>query len=218
MDDLTYDYINGTSTYVYQRRDMFRVNSDTALLASFMKIKANESVLDIGTNNGALLLHAASLSNGKLYGVDIQEDACELARFNFEKANIPATILCADINDIQLEKLDVIICNPPYFSYGENSNFNESQALKIARHEDFLTLDKLCAKVSDLLKVQGRFYMVHRSERLVDILCTCRKYNLEVKTIQFVYHRKNESSSTVLIEAVSGAKSHTVVLEPIFKE
>ena len=58
MEDYTYDYINGTDIYLYQHKKMFRINTDTALLAQFMKVKKGERVLDIGTNNGALLLAA----------------------------------------------------------------------------------------------------------------------------------------------------------------
>ena len=62
MENYTYDYINGTDIYLYQHKKMFRINTDTALLAQFMKVKKGERVLDIGTNNGALLLrHTAML-------------------------------------------------------------------------------------------------------------------------------------------------------------
>ena len=53
MENYTYDYINGTDIYLYQHKKMFRINTDTALLAQFMKVKKGERVLDIGTNNGA---------------------------------------------------------------------------------------------------------------------------------------------------------------------
>ena len=75
--NMTYDYLPGTDIYLHQRKDMFRMNTDTALLGYFMKVKENECVMDIGTNNGALLLYASMYTQGKLIGVDVQKEACE---------------------------------------------------------------------------------------------------------------------------------------------
>ena len=84
MDNLlSFDYLPGTDIYLYQRRDMFRMNTDTALLGHFMRVKENDTVLDIGCNNGALLLYASQYTKGKLIGVDIQKEACELAEKEF---------------------------------------------------------------------------------------------------------------------------------------
>ena len=87
--ELTYDYIAGTDIHLWQRKDMFRINTDTAQLARFMKIRKGERVLDVGTNNGALLLAAAADEPSFLCGVDIQEEACELA----ESFGIPNLLL-----------------------------------------------------------------------------------------------------------------------------
>ena len=95
--ELTYDYIAGTDIHLWQRKDMFRINTDTAQLARFMKIRKGERVLDVGTNNGALLLAAAADEPSFLCGVDIQEEACELARFNMQEHGITnAEIRCED--------------------------------------------------------------------------------------------------------------------------
>ena len=75
MEDYTYDYINGTDIYLYQHKKMFRINTDTALLAQFMKVKKGERVLDIGTNNGALLLAAIVLGPTRSAGAIRHWDA-----------------------------------------------------------------------------------------------------------------------------------------------
>ena len=112
-DHYTYDYIHGTTTYVYQRKDMFRINTDTSLLAAFMQIKQGERILDIGTNNGALLAVAATKQPAYLYGVEIQEAACKLAEHNLKDCGVPFTILAGDAGNMTLPKVDVVICNPP---------------------------------------------------------------------------------------------------------
>lgn len=211
----TYDYIHKTDIYVYQRKDMFRINIDTSLLARFMRIHKKETVLDIGTNNGALLLAAAQYEPSFLYGVDIQQEAIEVANYNMQQAKIQnVELFHCDVKDIMLNNIDVVICNPPYFPMQEHSNVNESSYLKIARHEQYLTLDTLVHKVSQLLQEKGRFYMVHRADRLCDIITSLRKYRLEPKCIQFVYRKQDQAAYTVLIEAIKDGKANLEVLSP----
>lgn len=212
-EEYTYDYIHGTDVYVYQHRKMFRINTDTALLAAFMVIHEGESVLDIGTNNGALLAVAAKSHPSKLIGVELQSDAVELARFNMAHHHITnAQILCGDICKTELDKVDVIVCNPPYFKVSEDGNLNESTALRYARHEKYLTLEALCERVSSLLDEKGRFYMVHRANRISEIAYTLYQHRLQIKTLQFVYDEHKDEAITVLLEAVKDAGVHTHVL------
>lgn len=105
MENYTYDYINGTDIYLYQHKKMFRINTDTALLAQFMKVKKGERVLDIGTNNGALLLAAHRYAPSYLYGIDIQPEAIAVAEKNMEHHHITNVVLMAqDICDAALER------------------------------------------------------------------------------------------------------------------
>lgn len=224
--EYTYDYINGTDVYIYQHPDMFRINTDTALLASFMRIKEGERVLDIGTNNGALLAVASTSKPRFLYGVDIQEEAIALAKKNMEHHHIEnIELFCGDVCTIDLPKVDVIVCNPPYFKVSDEKNLNASTALQLARHEKYLTLDNLCARVSSLLDEKGRFYMVHRANRIAEIAYVMHKYRLEIRTMQFVYddrHKKragideNQGAAvSVLIEARKDGKVNCHVLPSI---
>ena len=125
---MTYDYLPGTQIYLHQRKDMFRMNTDTALLGNFMKVKEDETVLDIGTNNGALLLYASQYTKGKLIGIDIQQEACNLAIQNLKNQNIENfEVICSDIADVQMDSVDVIVCNPPYFRVNNNQQLNENE-------------------------------------------------------------------------------------------
>ena len=67
-----------------------------------------------------------------------------------------------------------------------------------------------------MLKDKGTLYMVHRAERLVDILSTMRKYKMEPKRIRFVYSNKNSESKLVLIEAIKNAKPFLKIEEPLY--
>ncbi len=215
MEEYTYDYIHGTDIYLYQHKKMFRINTDTALLSGFMQIRKNETVLDIGTNNGALLLAAHQKGAAKLIGVDIQKEAIQVAQKNMEHHNInDVDLIIGDICDIELPKIDVIVCNPPYFKVNEDSNLNESQTLQIARHERYLTLERLCKKASQLLDEKGRLYLVHRPSRIAEIICVLKQHRLQTRTLQFVYDENKTEAVSVLIEAVKDGKEHTHVLKP----
>ena len=115
-ENYTFDYLPGTQIYLYQHKKMFRTNTDTALLGHFMKVRKKDTVLDIGTNNGALLLYANIHEPKQLIGVDIQHDACELARYNMEYHSIHnVTIVEGDVLTMDLPRVSCVVCNPPYF-------------------------------------------------------------------------------------------------------
>lgn len=216
MKDIkTWDYLPGTDIYLSQRRDMFRMNTDTALLGNFMRIEAGDRVLDIGTNNGALLLYANRFHPGHLTGVDIQEEACALARENLAFHHVEhADVLHGDILKMKLDYVDVVICNPPYFKVSDPKQMNDNKALSYARHEVHLKLSDLCVKVAELLQENGRFYMVHRADRIIDIVDELRKNQLEIKKIQFVYDENVEDARGVLIEAIKAGNVYCTVLRP----
>ena len=214
-DHYTYDYIHGTTTYVYQRKDMFRINTDTSLLAAFMQIKQGERILDIGTNNGALLAVAATKQPAYLYGVEIQEAACKLAEHNLKDCGVPFTILAGDAGNMTLPKVDDVICNPPYFKVNTHANLNESDYLRIARHECYLPFPLLCKQAASTLQEKGRFYLVHRADRIGELMKELLQHRFGVRTLQFVYDQNKEEAITVLIEAIKDGGHHTHVLPPI---
>ena len=73
---------------LYQDKDMICINTDTMVLGDFLEVYRNDTVLDIGTNNGSLLLYANRFSPKKLIGIDINKEALEIARKNMELNNI----------------------------------------------------------------------------------------------------------------------------------
>lgn len=212
-EQLTFDYLPGTQLYLFQKKQMFRNNTDTAMLGHFLEIKEGESVLDIGTNNGALLLYA-SLSKANLFiGVELQEEACELARYNLSLHHIDANIIHCDIKDVHDLKADVIISNPPYFKGPDNRV--EMTSRQIARHEFFLSLETLIASIHELISENGRCYIVHRADRITDIIHLFQQYHMKVKKIQFIYDEAKTEARSVLVEARRHSKSGCKVLNPI---
>lgn len=212
IDNHTYDYIHGTDVYLYQRKDMFRTNTDTALLAHFMKIREGDHVLDIGTNNGALLMVASKMGASRLIGVEIQEEAVELAKYNLKQQACDFEIIHGDVCQLKLPKVDVVVCNPPYFKVSVNSNINDSSALSTARHEQFLTLTQLALKMSEALNEKGRGYLVHRASRIAEIITVLMNERLQVRSLQFIYDEAKEEAVSVLLEVVKDGNAHCHVL------
>lgn len=213
-ENYTYDYIHGTDVYLYQRKDMFRTNTDTALLAHFMNIQKGDQVLDIGTNNGALLMAASRKGASRLIGVEIQKEAVKLAQYNLGQQPCDFEIMHGDVCQLKLPKVDVVVCNPPYFKVSENSNLNDSSALATARHERFLTLPQLAMKMSEALNEKGRGYLVHRASRIAEIITVFMNERLQVRSLQFIYDEAKEEAVSVLLEVVKDGNVNCHVLPP----
>lgn len=211
--DLSFDYLAGSSLYLFQKHGMFRNNTDTAMLGQFMEIRKGETVLDIGTNNGALLLYASLQGAGSCIGVEIQEEACELAAFNLQLHQIDARILAGDIKDVSGIKADVIVSNPPYFPAPDARVKPTSR--QIARHEFYLDLETLIQCISELIAENGRCYIVHRADRICDLVALLQQHSMEIKRMQFVYDEAKADARSVIIEAKRHAKSGCRVVKPI---
>ena len=178
--------------------------------------------MDIGCGNAPIPLILSTLTSAKIYGVEIQEKAYELAKESVEINNLTNNIeiINADINEfyknIESDSFDVITCNPPYFKVNENSNFNISEYKTIARHEIMLDLERLFKIAKKLLKNNGNIAIVHRPERLSDIILEMKKNNIEPKRIQFVHPKKNADANILLIEGTKNGKPGIKILPPLF--
>lgn len=212
---MSYDYLPETTLEIKQRKDMFRVNSDTHYLGTFIDVKKHESVLDIGCNNGALLLYASQFKPQMLVGVDLFQEALDLAKENLSHNRVEARLVCSRIQDFDAQPFDVIVCNPPFFKVNEGSYVNDNEYLKAARHETELTVDELFEHVSRLLKQEGRFYLVHRTMRLTEIVEAAISHGCRIKRMKPLYDENKEYSTSCLFEIVQGDNNQVLVEKPI---
>ncbi|MBQ2471802.1 MAG: methyltransferase, partial [Acholeplasmatales bacterium] len=120
---ITKDYLpNHPEIELYQDDEMLRINTDTMVLGEFLNIYRNDTVLDMGTNQGALLLYANMFHPKKLIGLESNQRGCDLAIKNMELNHIDnAKIICGNIITYTSDPVDVIICNPPYFKTEEDN-------------------------------------------------------------------------------------------------
>ena len=214
--------LNYDNMYIIQDTDMFNFSLDSVLLPNFVTInKKTKKILDIGSGNAPIPLILSTLTDAQIMAVEIQKDVYELGKesIKINKLENRIDFINADINElykeIDTETFDVITCNPPYFKVNESSNLNDSEYKTIARHEIKLDLEKLFKIAKKLLKNKGNVAIVHRPERLSDIVSEMKKNNIEPKRIQFVYPSINSEANILLIEGTKNGNPGVKILPPL---
>ena len=113
------------------------------------------------------------------------------------------------------ESVDAITCNPPYFKMNEGSYLNIDEEKRIARHEITTNLEQIIVTAKYLLRNRAPIYMVHRPERLMEIINLLTKYNFKIKKLQFVYSSYEKSAIMVLIKATKNGAEGLIVNKPL---
>lgn len=206
---------------IIQDPNRFCFGMDAVLLSAFANVRKNEKVLDIGTGTGIIpILMEARYGGDNYVGIEIQEDVADMASRSVKYNNLEDKISIdnADVKDaLKLYGsgfFDVITTNPPYMTVDKGIvNPNDTKAL--SRHELSVTLEDIVSISSKLLKNKGRFYMIHRPARLVEIMNVMRKYNLELKRIRMVHPYIDKEANMVLIEAMHDGKPFLKVENPL---
>lgn len=213
---LTLDYLPSYENIkLYQDKDMICINTDTMVLGEFLEVKRKETILDIGTNNGSLLLYASRFNPTKLIGIDINNEALELAKKNLDLNNITNYELHnVDARSYRNTPVDVIVCNPPYFKMTKDSK-NSSSFMVLAKHEDSLPLEDLVNTISKNLKDQGKLFFLYQSSRLQELIEMFIKYKLKIKLLTPVYNINKNNSNVVLIKATKGGNLGLEITKPI---
>ncbi|WP_101772559.1 tRNA1(Val) (adenine(37)-N6)-methyltransferase [Peptostreptococcus faecalis] len=206
---------------IIQNTDGFCFGIDAVLLANFTKVKKDNRLVDLGTGTGIIPLLLSGKSRAKeLIGVEIQKEVAEMATRSVALNQVEdrVKIINEDLKNIcnLLEKntFDVVTSNPPYMNPNGVKNKNDKKT--ISRHCIKCDLEDVIKVASDLLKPNGKFFMVNRPVRLVDMMVFGRKYNLEPKKIRFVHSKHSKAPKLVLIEYVKCAKAEVKILEPLY--
>ena len=201
------DLLNYDSIKIVQNSDWFSFSLDSVLLANFVHVNNKMRIMDFCCGNAPIPLILSTKTNSKITGVEIQKEVFSLAiksvRLNNKEKQIE--IINEDVKNLhniyETDSFDLITCNPPYFKYKNSSNINNNNTKALARHELSLALEDVFKTAKKILKNNGKLVIVHRTERLIDIICLMRKYNLEPKRIRFIQPFSNSNSNLVLIEA-----------------
>ncbi|MBP7175964.1 MAG: tRNA1(Val) (adenine(37)-N6)-methyltransferase [Thermoclostridium sp.] len=217
LDDLQLNNLG-----IIQKNDGFRYGSDAVLLSNYVKVPPNARVLDLGTGTGIIpLLLSAKTKASHITGIEIQPDIAEMAKRSIALNHLEDKIEIVQgdfLNALEWfgsGSFDAVVTNPPYTKpRGGLINPNDTKA--VSRHEIYCTLEQLIAVSSKLLKQYGRFFMIHRPERLVDIFCTMRENKIEPKSMRLVHGHKGKPATLVLIYGLKNGNSQVTVEQPLY--
>ena len=215
------DILGYKNRKIFQDTDCFSFSLDSIMLANFATIRLKDKkIVDLGCGNGVIPLIMSLRCNKKIIGVELQSKVADMAKRSVDYNGLNDVIEIINTNmkdyvsDETFESFDLITCNPPYFKVNDKNFFNDNIEKVIARHEVEITLSELMVIVKKLLKNNGNFAIVHRTDRLMEILSEFRKNNIEPKRVRFVHEKSNKESTLVLIEGQKNGKVGLKVENP----
>lgn len=205
LDDLQYDGL-----YIIQNPDKYCFTSDAVKLANFVKAKSCDKVVDLCSGSGVIgILIQAKCNVEHCVLVEIQEYLADMSKRSIEyngKSDF-FSIINAPLQDIHKtigNDYDIVVCNPPY-RQKSNMQKSEDQDIAICKHEICVSLEDIIKEASKLLKFGGKFYIVHKEDRLVDIISLCRQYKLEPK--ELVINPSPSGAGQILLRCNKGGHS-----------
>lgn len=215
------DELNRNNYVIIQNKEKFCFGMDAVLLSGFARVNENESVIDLGTGTGIIPILLKAKTKGKHFtGLEIQEESADMAKrsvcLNGLEADVD--IIVGDIKEASTifgtGSVEVVTSNPPYMT-DQHGIKNPDMEKAIARHEVLCNLEDVVREAARLLKPNGRFYMVHRPFRLVEIFGMLTKYKLEPKRMKLVHPFVDKEPNMVLIECLKCGKSMINIEKPL---
>lgn len=226
LDGERVDDLERNGYKIIQNGEKFCFGMDAVLLSGFANVKKGEKVLDLGTGTGIIPILLEAKTEGEHFtGLEIQTESADMARRSVTLNNLQEKIDIIDGDIKEASRIfgrasfDVVTSNPPYMNDNHGIK-NPTLPKAIARHEILCTLEDVVREASFLLKEKGRFYMVHRPHRLIEIINIMSKYRLEIKRMKLVHPFVEHPANMVLLEAVKGAGGFLKVEKPliVYKE
>lgn len=194
---------------ILQQEEKFRFGTDAVLLYGIVPRPCGKTA-DLCSGSGAVaLMLIAGGKTEQVTAVEIQSECCRLTIESAEKngASARLTTLCADICKIsdflQEGTFDTVTVNPPYFKKGSGL-LPPDESVAISRHELLCTIDDVFSAAAYLLKDDGKFYMVHRTDRQKEILAKIQKFGLFPTEIYRVFSKPSKESKLFLVAATKG--------------
>ena len=215
--------LNFSDKIIYQNDDYFAFSLDSVLLANFVTIKlSDKKIIDFCTGNAPIPMLMSFRTKARIFGVELQKEIFDMGVDSIveNKMDDQIELINLDVKNIdsviEAESMDIVTCNPPYFKYKKDSLVNENDVKSIARHEVMLNLEDVLKSARYVLKNGGTFAMVHRPERMIEIINLMQKYNIEPKKIRLVYPKIDKEANILLIEGIKNGKTGLKVMSPLF--
>ena len=217
------DLLNYNGMKIVQNDDWFKFSIDSVLLANFATVNLRtKKIMDMCSGNAPVPLILSTRTKSDILGVEIQKDVYNLAVKSISINNLDNRIKILNFDVRRLTELysddyfDLITCNPPYFKADANSIVNLNDIKATARHEIELKLEDVMSVSSRLLKNGGILSMVHRPERIVEIIQLMKKYSIEPKRIKIIYPKYGIDANVLLIEGAKNGKTSLKIESPLY--
>jgi tRNA1(Val) A37 N6-methylase TrmN6 len=216
------DYLVHEDLKIIQSPSVFSFSLDAVLLSRFAWVPIQKGkIIDLCSGNGAVALLLSKRSKAHITGVEIQEKLHSMAKRSAELNELSDQVQM-DLGDIKEAPsqyghgtFDALTCNPPYFASMNEGDHNLNEHLAIARHEIHCSLEDVIKVSSQLVKQGGKVAMVHRPNRLMEILAYMRQYQLEPKKLQLIYPKAGSEANMLLIEGLKNGKPDLHILPPL---
>lgn len=215
----TLDGVLDGNIRVIQSSRGYRFSVDALLLSEFVSVKKGDTVVDLGTGCGIiLLLLLKTKAIGRAVGLEIQPELASQARRNalLNQMEDKMDIILADIRNPPLVPgiADVVVCNPPYRPK-TSGRINPDPQRAIARHEMLVDLDGITEASAFLLRKRGRAAFIYSAPRLAELMSSLRRRGLEPKRIQPVHPSPSSPAKLVMVEAAPGSRPGLNLLPPV---
>ena len=217
IDDLQFENLR-----LIQKREGFCFGVDAVLLSDFAKAEEKDRVIDLGTGTGIIpILMAGKTRARSITGLEIQPEMAEMALRSVAMNHLEerVRIICGDIkNSVELfgpSSCEVVVTNPPYMNQG-GGLLNPSDTKAISRHEILCSLEDVIKSAGRLLVPGGKFYMVHRPDRLADIIFLMRTCKIEPKYMRFVHPSPYKRPNLLLVNGARGGNAQLKMMDPLY--
>lgn len=195
---------------IFCQAEHFKIGTDSVLLADFSNTTGARNGIDLGGASGIIgLLLLVKSDKLHMTELEIVPEACELARENMKRNGFSerCEVVCGDIRAhrslFKTGGFDLVVSNPPYFA-ANSGKLSPDTDRAAARGEVMCTLDDICTAAAFLLRTGGTFALVHKPERLSEVMCTMTAHGIEPKRARFVCHNAGSKPNLVLIEGRRG--------------
>lgn len=206
MKDTRLDDLQCNNLKILQYTDGYCFSSDAILLANSVRCNSGDTIVDFGCGNGVIsLLLTAKTPCKEVIGIEFQRDVADLAQKNVELNSLTGKvrIICDDISNaptlLGKESVQVVVCNPPYFSKTSGIQREEKQ-IALSRHESTCDLEGIIKSTAAILQFAGEFYIIHKTSRMAEVITFCSQHRLIPKTLTLIYPKISKNADTFVLK------------------
>ncbi len=210
--ETTQDLLLGGHIKLHQPLKGYRFGIDAVMLAAAVTAQPGQSILDVGSGVGAVLLCIGSRVQGcQLTGLEIQPELVELASKNIqingldEQASVVHGAIQNSPESLKPNSFDHVVTNPPYMA-DESSEVSPITAKAIAHHGSDVSLEEWIRFCTKMLKPKGTLTLIHRADHLPELLSFMSK-NLGETVVFPLWPKHDKPAKRIIIRGKKASRT-----------